>query len=278
MKNRYVLLINCKDEIGLIYRISNVLYLNQLNIVLNGEYVDTKSGTFFFRSEIEGAVEENVLISNLTNVLPEGSVVTITKKRKKKILVFATKEHHCLGDLLLRHKYQTFNAEIQAVISNHKHLEDLVHKFDIPYHHIGTADLSRREHELKVIEQMQQYEYDFVVLAKYMRILTEEFVQEFSERVVNIHHSFLPAFIGANPYRQAYERGVKIIGATAHFVTENLDEGPIIHQNIINVDHTFNAKDMARAGRNVETTVLAKALDYVFNDQIMINGNRTIIF
>lgn len=275
---KYVLLINCQDEIGLIYRISNVLYLNQVNILRNGEYVDKSSQQFFFRSVVEGDIEESVLISNLANVLPEGSIVSLKPEKQKKILVFATKEHHCLGDLLLRHKYQTFNAEIQAVISNHDKLRDLVEKFDIPFHHIGTADLSRREHELKVIDQMEQYDYDFVVLAKYMRILTEEFVEQFAHRVVNIHHSFLPAFIGANPYRQAYNRGVKIIGATAHFVTENLDEGPIIHQNIINVDHTLGAKDMARAGRNVETTVLSKALELVFNDQVMINGNRTIIF
>jgi len=275
---KYILLIKCQDEIGLIYRVSSILFLNKINILMNGEYVDTDSGQFFFRSEIEGDIEETVLISNLTNSLPADSIISLMPKKKKKILVFVTKEHHCIGDLLLRHKYQTFNAEIQGVISNHNILRDLVEKFDIPFHHISTSDCSRREHELKVIDQMKAYDYDFVVLAKYMRILTEEFVEEFSEKVINIHHSFLPAFIGANPYKQAYNRGVKIIGATAHFVTENLDEGPIIHQNIIPVDHTFSAKAMARSGRDVETTVLAKALDLVFTNKVMINGNRTIIF
>lgn len=273
-----VLLIKCNDEMGLIYKISNVLFLNKLNIVRNGEYVDDKTNTFFYRSEIEGKIDAQVLLANLTSVLPDGAEISIQPRRTKKIVAFATKEHHCLGDLLLRHKYNTFNAEIQAVISNHEVLRDLVEKFDIPFHYIPTNGLTREEHESAVMSELDNYEFDFMVLAKYMRILTENFVSSYFPKVINIHHSFLPAFIGANPYRQAFERGVKIIGATAHFVTSDLDEGPIIHQNVIQVDHTFSAKMMARAGRDVETSVFARALSLVFEDRVMINGNRTIIF
>jgi len=275
---RHVLLINCSDEIGLIYNIANVLLMNKLNIVQNSEYVENINKQFFFRSEIEGELSEEVILTNLKSVLPGDAKVKLIKNGKKKIAVLGTKEHHCLGDLLLRNKYATMNAEICCVICNHSTLSDLVSKFDIPFHTFSAKGLEREEHEAKIIEQLEQYDFDIIVLAKYMRILTSNFVSKYSGRIINIHHSFLPAFIGANPYKQAFQRGVKIIGATAHFVTDDLDEGPIITQDVINIDHTFTAKSMAKAGRDVERTVLSDALDLVFEDRVMINGNKTIIF
>ncbi len=275
---KHTLLIHCKDEIGLIHNISNVLLLNKLNIVQNSEFVDNVNKQFFFRSEIKGDLSEKVILSNLKNVLPDNADISLIKERKKRIVVLGTKEHHCLGDLLLRDNYDTMNAEIQCVICNHPDLGELVNKFNIPFHSISAKDLDREVHESLVIEKLESYDFDFIVLAKYMRILTPSFVERYAGRIVNIHHSFLPAFIGANPYRQAFKRGVKIIGATAHFVTNDLDEGPIIKQDVININHTYSAKAMAKAGKDVERTVLSDALDLVFEDRVLINGNKTIIF
>ncbi len=278
MNTKHVLLIQCEDAKGLIFNISKIIYDNQLNIVRNGEYVDRENEQFFFRSELEGELDKAQVLKELRFVLPDGAKVELRAKRKKRIVVLATKEHHCLGDLLLRHHYGTMNASIQAVISNHDVLEELVTKYQIPFYKVGTKGLTREEHEEAVLKKMQIFDFDYVVLAKYMRILTPNFVAQYPSKIINIHHSFLPAFIGANPYRQAYNRGVKIIGATAHFVTDNLDEGPIIYQDVIRVDHTYNTKSMALAGRDVERTVFSKALELVFREKVMINGNKTIIF
>ncbi|MCL4115948.1 UNVERIFIED_CONTAM: hypothetical protein GTU68_032766 [Idotea baltica] len=189
-----------------------------------------------------------------------------------------TTEPHCIGDLLVRNEFGTMNTEIVGVISNHEKLRSLVERFNLPFHFISHKNKERIEHENEIHEILEQYEPEYIVLAKYMRILTPSFVARYKHRLINIHHSFLPAFIGANPYRQAYERGVKIIGATAHFVTDNLDEGPIIAQDVKRVGHRFSAKDMSKAGKDVEKIVLANALSLVFNERVFIHGNKTIIF
>jgi formyltetrahydrofolate deformylase len=170
------------------------------------------------------------------------------------------------------------NAEILAVISNYENLEDLTSKFNIPYYHLTHQNHTRETHELELSKLIDQYKPEFLVLAKYMRVLSSEFVARFPHRIINIHHSFLPSFAGANPYNQAYERGVKIIGATAHFVTSDLDQGPIISQSVIPVDHSHSASEMAQAGRDVEKIVLAKSLKLVFDERVFVNGNKTIIF
>jgi formyltetrahydrofolate deformylase len=169
------------------------------------------------------------------------------------------------------------NAEIQGVVANHDTLQQLSEQFGLPFDQVSAEGHSREAHEASMIEAIEQYEFDYIVMAKYMRILSNAFVSRYAHRIINIHHSFLPAFIGANPYRQAYERGVKVIGATAHFATEKLDEGPIIAQGTIPVDHTHNAMDMARSGRDVEKTVLANALHLLFEDRVFVQGNKTVI-
>jgi formyltetrahydrofolate deformylase len=161
-------------------------------------------------------------------------------QRKKDIVVMATKESHSLGDILIKNYSGELNANILAVIANHDTLRELVEKFNIPFHFITAENKSRSEHEKEVLKTLSNYKLDYIVLAKYMRILSSDFVKEYEGKIVNIHHSFLPAFIGANPYKQAFNRGVKIIGATAHFVNDNLDEGPIIHQDVIRVNHEYN--------------------------------------
>lgn len=275
---KYVLKIKCSDEKGLIYKISSVLYKNDLNIEKNSEFVDNENKKFFFRARLDGTIDTDKIKLELEEVLPSDAKVTLTKKVKKKIVVFATRESHCLGDILLKHNSGELNADILCVISNHDELRSLCDRFDVKYHHISSDDTDRAEHEKKILNLLSEYDFDYIVLAKYMRILSAEFVDKYEQKIINIHHSFLPAFIGANPYKQAYKRGVKIIGATAHFVNNNLDEGPIIAQDIIRVNHELGWKDMQKAGRNVEKIVLSNALDLVFDDRIFVHVNKTIIF
>ena len=273
----YILLIDTEDSKGLVYNISKVLFANNLNIEQNAEYVDPETKKFFMRSIISGKVSKNILLKELTEVLPAGASIKLNKKEKKDVVILATKESHVLGDLLIRYIAGELNANIKAVIANHEILKDLVEKFNIPFTCISADGLSREEHEDKMIEKIKEYEPEVIVLAKYMRILTPKFVETFPKKVLNIHHSFLPAFIGANPYKQAHERGVKIIGATAHYVTNDLDEGPIIFQDVVRVDHSYSWEDMRNAGRNVEKIVLSNAFELVLNDRVFVHGNKTVI-
>jgi len=274
----YILKIDCSDEKGLIYRIADVVFKYQLNIIKNDEFVDRENGKFFMRAELSGEVDMGAFKGTLQAMLPARSDIYVAEERKKDIILMGTKETHCLGDILLKHDSDDLNANILAIVSNYEDLRSLSEKFNIPYHCVSHEGLNRAEHEAKVLEVLASYSVDYIVLAKYMRILSSEFVSHYEERMINIHHSFLPAFIGANPYKQAFARGVKIIGATAHFVNNNLDEGPIIAQDVIHVNHEMTWKDMQRAGRNVEKNVLSNALDLVFEERIFVHDNKTIIF
>jgi len=274
---KFRLLIETNDTKGLVYTISKVLFEHNLNIVNNSEFVDNETNEFFMRTVITGSFDKKVLISDLKKVLPDNANIKLTNNDKKDIVILATKEMHCLGDLLIKYMAGELNANITAVISNHDSLKQLVEKFDIPFEYVSHENLSREEHEKLLIKTIQKYDYELIVLAKYMRILTSNFVNTFPKQVLNIHHSFLPAFIGANPYKQAHKRGVKIIGATSHWVTNDLDEGPIIAQDITIIDHTYSWEDMRDAGRNVEKVVLSNALDLVLKDKVFVYGNRTVI-
>ena len=274
----HTILIDCADAKGLVHKITGVLYHNDLNVVSNHEFVEEDNNRFFMRTEIAGDMNADRIHNGLQGILPPDAHIVISKKVKKRVVILVTKEHHCLGELLVKHQFGELNAEILAVIGNHDILKDFTGKFDIPFHFISHEGKTREEHEWEVLSRIDAFNPDFIILAKYMRILSSDFVKNYPNRLVNIHHSFLPAFIGANPYRQAHLRGVKIIGATAHFVNDNLDEGPIIMQNVIPTDHTHNPQEMAQMGRDVEKLVLARALKLVFEDKVFVNGNKTIIF
>ena len=277
--SQYRVLIDADDEKGLVHKVSSVFYNNDLNILSNSEFVDKESNKFFMRSVVDGDIDKKVLKNALKEILPKKSSIKVIEPQKKNIIIMATKELHALGDILIRHEAGELEANILAVVSNYNSLESLVAKFDIPYITISHEGLERAEHENKIIECIQGYEdVDYIVLAKYMRILTPRFVEAFEDKIINIHHSFLPAFIGANPYKQAYDRGVKIIGATAHFVNNNLDEGPIIAQEVIHVDHAYSWRDMQRSGKDVEKVVLSRALKLALEDRIFVYANRTVIF
>jgi formyltetrahydrofolate deformylase len=274
----YILLVDCTDEKGLIHKITGILYKMDLNIITNSEFVEEETNHFFMRSEFIGEINGNVILNQLKENLPIDSVCRLINVKKKKIVIFASKEHHCLGDILIKNEYNELNADILAVISNHPDLETLVKKFKVPFHYESHQNKTREEHEENILNILKEYQPDYLILAKYMRILTTNFLSHFRDRIINIHHSFLPAFIGVNPYEQAFNRGVKIIGATSHFVTEELDEGPIIVQEIINVNHKYSVSDMKQAGREVEIAALSKAIKLVFEDRVFISNNKTIIF
>lgn len=273
-----IVVIQCKDQVGLVSAISGLMAAEKINIVSMREHVDTQNNRFFARLVLQQPADVVVLRAKLEAVLPDDALIQVTLQPEKKIIVLVTKEYHCLGDILLRNHFKTLGASVQCVIGNHATLEDICRRFDVPFHLVSHENLAKETFEQELLNTVQQYEADYLVLAKFMRILSPEFVARFPMRVINIHHSFLPAFIGANPYRQAYERGVKLIGATAHFVTNDLDEGPIITQQIIPVNHSLSAADMVKAGKEIETAVLAKALQLVMDDKVLVFRNKTIVF
>jgi formyltetrahydrofolate deformylase len=277
---QHILLTECQDQPGLIAGITDICFKHRLNIIKNSEFVDPNSKVFFMRTVLEecGNFDKNIFLEDVDRVLPKGASRRIATKAKKRLVILATKEAHCLSDILMKNYIDAFDADILAIISNHKILEPLVNKFDIPFHYIGHENIDRAIHEQQVIDQIEFYKPDLVVLAKYMRILSKEFVSKFTNRIINIHHSFLPAFIGASPYKQAYARGVKMIGATAHFVNNELDQGPIIQQDVIHVNHSFQPEKLARAGQELEESVLLNALQLVIREKVFVHGNRTVVF
>lgn len=275
---RKILLTHCPDAKGLISKITNICYKHQLNIMRNDEFVDYDNGHFFMRTELEGYFNDYTLLADLDDALPTGSERRLVPAGNKRVVIMVTKEAHCLGDILIKQFSGAMQLDIAAVVGNYDALASLTEKFDIPFYCVSHEGLNRIEHEQKMADIIDEYQPDYVILAKYMRILSPDFVARYEQRLINIHHSFLPAFIGASPYRQAYERGVKMIGATAHFVTNELDEGPIIEQDVIHVNHVFSAEDMAKAGRDVERSVLSRALSLVLEEKVFMYGNKTVVF
>jgi len=283
-----IVLVDCPDEVGLIHRITGVLGTHRLNIESNHEFVDTEARHFFFRAELMPAAgalapASGALAAELARVLPPAARVRVTRAERRPIVVCATREPHCLGELLLLDAVGDLPGRIVAVVSNHNTLRGLVERFGLPFHHVphqapAGDDLPRATHEAALAHVIDGYAQHAIVLARYMRVLSEDFVGRYPDRIVNIHHSFLPAFAGASPYRQAFARGVKVIGATAHVVTAELDDGPIIAQDVIHVDHTFTPERMAQAGRDVEKLVLAKAVRLVLEERVFLHGRRTVVF
>lgn len=277
--SQYRVLIDANDEKGLVHKISSVFVNYDLNMLSNSEFVDRDNNKFFMRSVVEGDVNPQKLEHSLNDALPANTSIKVIEPKKKNIIIMATKEMHALGDILIRHESGELDANILAVVSNYDALESFVSKFDIPYITISHEGMDRDAHEEKILECLAGFkDVDYIVLAKYMRILTPKFVEAYEDKIINIHHSFLPAFIGANPYKQAHARGVKIIGATAHFVNNDLDEGPIIAQEVIHVDHAYGWREMQQKGKDVEKVVLSRALKLALEDRIFVYANRTVIF
>lgn len=273
-----IIVIQCKDKVGIVAAISGALAKQQLNIISMREHVDTEESRFYMRLQIEQHVNETALKHDISVVLPDDAIVSVNPLPHKKIVVMVTKEYHCLTDILIRNYFGTLGATVLAVVGNHATLQDICKRFDVPFFLVSHEQKTKPEFEQEITGIAEGYKPDYVVLAKFMRILSPDFVARFETKLINIHHSFLPAFVGANPYKQAFERGVKLIGATAHFVTDDLDEGPIIAQQIIPVNHSLTALDMMKAGKEIETSVLAKALRLVFEDRVFVYKNKTVVF
>jgi formyltetrahydrofolate deformylase len=273
-----LLLIDCPDEVGLVHKITGVLFRAGFSIVSNHEFVDASARHFFMRTAFTGESDDESIGDELRAVLPAHANVRIASTEPRPIVVLATREPHCLGDLLLRHAEGDIPARIEAVVSNYADLGRLAERFDVPFHCVSHEGLTRAEHEHALVEVLAPYAPEYLVLAKYMRVLSPDFIARFPGRIINIHHSFLPAFVGARPYQQAFDRGVKIIGATAHIVTDDLDTGPIIAQDVQPVTHAHTAADMARAGRDVEKIVLAHGLTLLLEERVFLSGDRAVVF
>ncbi|NOX65275.1 MAG: formyltetrahydrofolate deformylase [Chlorobi bacterium] len=278
-----ILLLSCPDRKGLVSEISYFVSNNGGNITDLDEYVDQEEKVFFiriawdmkdFRIAADKLHETFTPLANKFNADWEINYSNV----KPRLAVFVSKYDHCLQEVLWRHKIGEFKTDIAAVISNHPDLESLAEHYSAPFYHFPIAKENKAEQEKKEIELLYELKVDAIILARYMQILSNKFVAEFPNRIINIHHSFLPAFIGGNPYKQAYERGVKIIGATSHFVTDNLDEGPIIVQDIIPISHRDSTKDLVRKGRDLERLVLAKAIHYYLEHRVLVHRGKTIIF
>jgi formyltetrahydrofolate deformylase len=242
------------------------------------EFVEAETETFFARLEISGELDTDGLQAALTEILPRPAMIDIIPRKKKDIVILVTKEHHCLSDLLVRNYFNELHANIKAVIGNYNSLQPFTDKFNIPYHHVSHENKTHEQFEAELLGHLAGYQPDYLILAKFMRILSPGFVSTYPERIINIHHSFLPAFKGANPYKKAFDRGVKLIGATAHIVNNDLDEGPIITQKIIPVQHDDELREMVEAGHEIEKAVLADALKMVLEDRVFVSRNKTIIF
>lgn len=274
-----LILIQCPDKMGLVSQIARIIVTHNLNIDAMQEFVDVGALSFFARFECSGTGTDcEKLQEELLQHLPEHARVTVNPASPKKLAVLVTKEYHCLGDILVRNFFQATDAQVCCVLGNHEDLKLFTEGFSVPFHHVSHKDKSKEYFESGMLEILRSYKPDYLVLAKFMQVLSPGFVAQYPNRIINIHHSFLPAFAGARPYRQAFIRGVKLIGATAHFVTESLDDGPIITQRTITIDHTYTIDEIVKAGQEVEKTVLNKALGLVTRDQVFISGNKTIVF
>jgi formyltetrahydrofolate deformylase len=277
------LLVSCRDRTGLVAALSEFIYRNGGNILDADQHSEEESGLFFmrlvwdlkaFRKDKEDTRRE---LENLAGPLGLDWRITYSD-RIPKVAVFSGKTHHCLYDLLLCKQLGDLRGEIAMVISNHKETGEVARHFNVPFTHIPASAGNRQEAEAAQLSLLEALDIDLAVLARYMQVLSPDFVSKWRGRLINIHHSFLPAFTGAKPYHQAKAKGVKVIGATAHYVTEELDQGPIIEQDVARVSHRDEVEDMVRKGRELERQVLLRAVRLHLDQRVLISGNRTIVF
>ena len=273
-----VLTLTCPDRPGLVYAVTRWIAESGGNLLDSQQFTDTSDGEFFLRVHFEHPQEAGELHASFDEVASEHSMafrLTVAEKPLR-TLVLVTTEGHCLNDLLYRQSAGALNIEIPAVISNHRKLERLANAYDVPFHHVPSGDKAASEAAIRGF--IDDLDIDLVVLARYMQILSDDLCQHLAGRAINIHHSFLPSFKGARPYQQAHDRGVKLIGATAHYVTADLDEGPIIEQEVLRVDHRLAPADLARVGRDVEAQTLSRAVQLHAESRVLRNGPRTVVF
>jgi len=276
-------LVSCPDRPGLVAALSQLLYGQGANILAAEQHTDPATSRFFQRIRFEGpggADDRASLQSALAEVAAsfEMSWQIVYDDYVKRIAIFVSKTDHCLYDLLLRHRAGELPCEIALIVSNHERLEPTARQFDIPYHVFPISKATKKQQEEQELAVLESQRIDLIVLARYMQILSGEFVSHYPDRIINIHHSFLPAFAGGRPYQQARERGVKLVGATAHYATTDLDEGPIIEQDVVRVSHRHSQADLVRMGRDVERNVLSRAVRAHLENRILVFENKTVVF
>ena len=280
----YVLTLSCPDSPGIVYAVSKFLVEHDCNIVESKQFGNPGSGVFFMRVHFEGAHPHSLFIDAL-RVAFEPIATTFAmawrlaeSSEKQRVLIMVSKFGHCLNDLMYRASIGTLNIEIVAVMSNHPDLGFLADHYDIPFHHVAVTSETKPEAEATLLRLVEDLRVDLVVLARYMQILSSDLCKELEGRAINIHHSILPSFKGARPYYQAHDRGVKLVGATAHYVTSDLDEGPIIEQEIARVDHSMTAEEVTALGRDTECVALARAVQRHTQNRVLLDGIRTVVF
>jgi len=278
-----VLLVSCRDRPGLVAALAQLLYGHGANILDADQHTDREAGMFFQRIHFDLAQMQidPVALEQAIDEVATGFEMTWRLHlcaQPKRVALFVSRYDHCLWDLLLRHRAGELRCEIPLIVSNHPDLEPIARQFDIDYQVIPITEETKTAQEAREIALLEDMQIDLVVLARYMQVLTGDFIDRFPARIINIHHSFLPAFTGSRPYHRAYQRGVKRIGATAHYATTDLDEGPIIEQDVIRCSHSDTVPDLVRKGRDVERSVLAQAVRWHLDDRVLVCGNRTVIF
>ena len=283
----YILTLSCLDQRGIVHRVSGFLAEHGCNIIDSAQFGDAESRLFFMRVHFaleDGAVSESVLRSDFEALCGQMAMQGTLHDAhyKPRVMLMVSKIGHCLNDLLFRYKSGLLPVEIPAIVSNHMDFYQLAASYNIPFHHLplatGADEATKAAQEARVLDLMATHQIDLVVLARYMQILSPQLCEAMRGKAINIHHSFLPSFKGAKPYAQAHHRGVKLIGATAHFVTGDLDEGPIIEQDVERVDHAMDAEMLSAIGRDVECVVLARAVKWFVEHRILQNGDKTVVF
>jgi formyltetrahydrofolate deformylase len=278
-----VLLITCRDQRGLVAAVSDFLYRNNGNIVHADQHTDQEEGVFLQRVEweLDGFAIDRDAIAESFRPIAERFGMTWRIRftdEVSRVALLASKLPHCLYDLLARWRLGEFAADVALVISNHDDVGPIVGEFDVPFHVLPVDGATRAEQEASMLALLERERIDLVVMARYMQILSNDVISRYPERIINIHHSFLPAFAGGRPYHQAHERGVKLIGATAHYATADLDQGPIIDQDVARVSHRDAVDDLVRKGRDLEKVVLARAVDLHLRNRVVVYGNKTVVF
>ncbi len=276
-----ILTLSCPDKPGLVSGISGFIHINHGNILSLNEFVDSDTKTFFLRLEWDlEKFDTNKLGGEFKEQMNEIDAIWEIHFSEEtiKLALFVSKYDHCLRDILWRHTMGEFKVDIPLIISNHKEMAEIADRYHIPFHYFPITKENKISQEKKELKILKENNIHTIVLARYMQVLSPGFVSEYPNRILNIHHSFLPAFVGGNPYRQAFERGVKIIGGTCHFVTKDLDEGPIIVQSTANISHRDNVKDLIRKGRDLERLVLSKAVKLQVERRVLVSGHKTVVF
>ncbi|KIW01677.1 formyltetrahydrofolate deformylase [Verruconis gallopava] len=279
-KDDHYLTLSCPDRTGIVYAVTGLLAKHDMTILDLQQFSDSSSSKFFMRVHFGYAENTSGVKSDMDNLAAEMKMDYQLRpvSKKPRVLIMCSKIGHCLNDLLFRTRTGQLQIEIPLIISNHPDFKDLAQSYSIPFHHLPVTKDTKAEQEAQVLSLIKENNIDLVVLARYMQVLSPDLCSAMSGKIINIHHSFLPSFKGAKPYHQAYERGVKIIGATAHFVTADLDEGPIIEQRIARVDHSMGPKELVEEGSNVESQVLAAAVKWWSENRVFLNGAKTVVF